>query len=262
MQTNNDYWAQRFAESQNTLSNKNIKQIEKQLRIYYGTAARQIIADFEAVYNKLLTQKAEGKEITPADLYKLDKYWQMQGALRQRLQKLNERQVSALTKIFEINFFDVYYSINIEGKKAFNTINAEGAKALINSIWVADGKSFSQRVWDNTDKLLETLNEQLLHCIITGKKTTQLKQVLQERFGVSYNNADTIARTELAHIQTIAAQERYKSYGISEVQIWADSDERRCSECGKLHRKIYPAGASVPIPVHPRCRCCLVPVID
>ena len=33
----NDYWKQRFAESQNTLSNKNIKQIEKQLRIYYGT---------------------------------------------------------------------------------------------------------------------------------------------------------------------------------------------------------------------------------
>lgn len=257
-----NYWQDRMAKAQDALTMKNQKKIEKQLAKYYASAAKQIIADFEAVYDKILTQKAEGKEITPADLYKLDSYWAMQGALRQELRKLGEKEISLLNKYFETNFFNIYYSINIEGKKAFNTINAEGAQALINSIWVADGKSFSQRVWDDTDKLLETLNEQLLHCIITGKKTTQLKQVLQERFGVSYNNADTIARTELAHVQTIAAQERYKSYGISEVQIWADADERRCSECGKLHRKIYPAGASVPIPAHPRCRCCIVPVID
>ena len=257
-----NYWQERQAKIQDALTTKNQKKIEKQLAKYYMSAAKQIIADFEAVYDKILTQKAEGKEITPADLYKLESYWAMQGALRQELRKLGEKEISLLTKYLEINFFNIYYSINIEGKKAFNTINAEGAQALINSIWVADGKSFSQRVWDNTDKLLETLNEQLLHCIITGKKTTQLKQVLQERFGVSYNNADTIARTELAHVQTIAAQERYKSYGISEVQIWADADERRCSECGKLHKTRYPVGASVPIPAHPRCRCCLVPVID
>ena len=257
-----NYWQDRMTKAQDALTKKNEKKIEKQLAKYYVSAAKQIIADFEAVYDKILTQKAEGKEITPADLYKLESYWAMQGALRQELRKLGEKEISLLTKYLEINFFNVYYSINIEGKKAFNTINAEGAKALINSIWVADGKSFSQRVWDNTDKLLETLNEQLLHCVITGKKTTQLKQVLQERFGVSYNNADTIARTELAHIQTIAAQQRYKDYGIQQVEIFADADERRCSECGKLHKTRYPVGASVPIPAHPRCRCCLVPVID
>lgn len=258
----NYYWQDRMAKTQEALTKKNQKHINKQLRKYYGSAAEKIIADFETVYNKILAQKADGKHVSSADLYKLDSYWAMQGALRQELRKLGEKEISLLTKYFELNFFDIYYSINIEGKKAFNTIDSAGAQALINSIWVADGKSFSQRVWDDTDKLLETLNEQLLHCVITGKKTTQLKQVLQERFGVSYNNADTIARTELAHIQTTAAQERYKSYGISEVQIWADADERRCPECGKLHRKIYPAGASVPIPAHPRCRCCIVPVIN
>lgn len=258
----NYYWQDRMAKTQEALTKKNQKHINKQLRKYYGSAAEKIIADFETVYNKILAQKADGKDVSSADLYKLDSYWAMQGALRQELRKLGEKEISLLTKYFELNFFDIYYSINIEGKKAFNTIDSAGAQALINSIWVADGKSFSQRVWDDTDKLLETLNEQLLHCVITGKKTTQLKQVLQERFGVSYNNADTIARTELAHIQTTAAQERYKSYGISEVQIWADADERRCPECGKLHRKIYPAGASVPIPAHPRCRCCIVPVIN
>jgi SPP1 gp7 family putative phage head morphogenesis protein len=89
-----------------------------------------------------------------------------------------------------------------------------------------------------------------------------LKQVLQDRFGVSYTRADVLVRTELAHIQTEAAKQRYRDYGIEQVEIWADPDERTCSICGKLHKKKYPVGARVPIPAHPRCRCCIVPVVE
>ena len=78
---------------------------------------------------------------------------------------------------------------------------------------------------------------------------------------MSYRRADTVVRTEIAHIQTQAAQQRYKDYGIEEVEIWADEDERRCDVCGKLHRTKYKVGASIPIPAHPNCRCCIVPVI-
>lgn len=257
-----NYWAERMAKAQLALSNKSLKKIELQLARYYGSTAKRVIADFEATYNKVLTQQAEGKEVTPALLYKMDSYWQMQGQLRQELQKLGERQISLLTKHFEVNFFEIYYGINIEGATAFSTIDNAGAMQLINSLWVADGKSFSQRVWDNTEKLVETLNEELIHCVTTGKKTTELKNILQERFNVSYNNADMIARTELAHVQTEAAKQRYKDYGIQEVEIWADKDERRCEVCGKLHQKRYPIGAQVPIPAHPRCRCCVVPVVE
>ena len=257
-----NYWAERVAKAQLALSNKSLKKIEKQLAFYYGATAKRVIADFEATYNKVLLQQVEGKQVTPADLYKLDAYWQMQGQLRQELRKLGEKQISLLTKEFETNFFEIYYSLNIEGATAFSTIDTAGAMQLINSIWVADGKTFSQRIWENTEKLVETLNEQLIHCVTTGKKTTELKKILQERFGVSYNNADMIARTELAHVQTEAAKQRYKDYGVEQVEIWADPDERTCEICGKLHQKKYPTGAHVPIPAHPRCRCCIVPVID
>ena len=133
---------------------------------------------------------------------------------------------------------------------------------MINQIWCADGKSWSERIWENAERLAETLNEQLIHCVATGKKTTDLKNLLQERFGVSYSRADALVRTEIAHIQTQAAQKRYEDYGIQEVEIWADEDERRCEVCGELHRKKYPMGAQVPIPAHPRCRCCIIPVVD
>lgn len=258
----NTYWQDRVANAQTKLTNKSIKQLEKQLKKYYGTAMKKTISDFEATYNKLLATVEEGREPTPADLYKLDKYWQMQGQLRHELQKLGDKQISALSKAFEENFFEIYYSIGIPGAEAFNTVSNEMVQQLINHIWVADGKSWSQRIWENNELLATTLNEELVNCVVAGKKTTDLKNILQERFNVGYGRADSLVRTELAHIQTQAAQKRYEDYGVQEVEIWADADERRCDICGKLHQKRLPIGAQMPIPAHPRCRCCVIPVVE
>ena len=262
MKSNTEYWADRMTEAQAKLTNKNIKLVNKQLRKYFSVAMRHVIDGFEATYDKLLATKEAGEQPTPADLYKLDKYWQMQGQLKHELQKLNDKQVRAMSKAFNEQFFDIYYSIAIQGKEAFTTINKEGAWHLINSIWCADGLDFSQRIWNNTELLIETLNEELVACVITGKKTSELKKVLQERFNVSYSSADRIARTEMSHIQNAAAKQRYEDYGIQQMQVWADKDERRCDVCGKLHKKKYPIGAQIPVPVHPNCRCSIIPVVD
>lgn len=256
-----NYWSQRLLNSQRNLTDKNTRAIEKQLRKYYGTSMESVIRDFERTYDKLLLSIEDGREPTPADLYKLDKYWQLQGQLRRELQSLGDRQISALSKIFETNFFEVYYSINIEGAEAFTTIDRAAAIQMINSIWVADGKSWSQRIWDNTNRLQQALNDKLIECVVTGKKTTQLKQQLQEQFGVSYSRADALVRTEMAHIQTQAAKQRYTDYGLQEVEIWVDEDERTCPVCSKLEGKKYPVNAEVPLPAHPRCRCSVIPVI-
>ena len=258
----NQYWAERIAKAQSKLTNKSIRQTEAQLKKYYISAMKKTLDNFEKTYNKVLSTIDEGREPTPADLYKLDTYWQLQAQLRAELQKLGEKQIVLLSKNFELHFFEIYYSFGLPGEKAFSTIDTAGANALINQIWVADGKSWSQRIWDNTELLLQTLNDSLVECVVTGKKTSELKNILQERFGVSYSRADALVRTELAHVQTQAATQRYKDYGIQEVEILADEDERRCEICGDLHQKRYPIGAHVPIPAHPRCRCCVVPVVE
>lgn len=257
-----NYWADRMAAAQTKLTAKTTKQLEAQLRRYYTRSMEQVINDFESTYNKLLTTVGADRAPTPADLYKIDKYWKMQGQLQDELRKLGSKQVSAMAKAFEANFFDVYYSIGLEGLEAYTTIDTNAVKQMINQIWVADGKSWSDRIWDNTSKLAQTLNDELISCVVSGKKTSDLKKALQERFGVSYSAADSLARTELAHIQTQAAKQRYTDYGIEMVEIWADKDERRCEVCGKLHQTKYPVGAAIPIPAHPRCRCCIVPVVE
>lgn len=255
------YWENRLARAQDAITQKNLKQVEKQLAKYYATTAKKVIKDFEDTYNKVLKAVEEGKQITPADLYKLDSYWRMQGQLRQELQKLGEKQVVALTKTFELNFFEVYYSLTIEGMEAFSTIDSAMAQQMINSIWVADNKTYSQRIWENTERLMETLNEELINIVVAGKKTTDLKNKLQERFGVSYRRADMLARTELCHIQTEAAKQRYKDYGIEYVEVLVDEDARTCDLCKELIGKKFPVNGVMPLPVHPNERCCLVPVI-
>lgn len=257
-----NYWANRIARSQDAISRKNVKEIEKQLQKYYGNTMKRTISDFENVYNKILIQQAMGKEITPALLYRLDSYWQMEGQLKRELQKLGDKQIVALSNAFEANFFEVYNSIAIPAGEAYSTINKEAVNQMINQVWVADGKSFSQRIWGNTEKLAEALNDQLIHCVVTGKKTTELKALLQEQFNVSYNNADMIARTEIAHIQTMASQQRYKDYGIKQVEVLVDEDERTCPICAKHAGERYFINDRMPVPFHPNCRCCIIPVIE
>ena len=255
------YWQDRQAAAQAKLTEKTIKQTEKQMKKYYADMMERTLADFEATYNKIMAAVEEGRKPTPADLYKLDKYWQGQAQLRRELRKLGDKQIALLSKQFEENWFDIYYSIGELGEVSFSTVDETMVQQMINQIWCADGKSWSQRIWENTQQLAAELNDGLIHCVATGKKTTELKKVLQERFGVSYSRADALVRTELAHIQTQAAKQRYEDAGIQEVEIWASKDERQCEICGELHQKRYPVGAAVPVPAHPRCRCCVLPVI-
>lgn len=253
------YWKDRQAEAQARLSQKNIKDIEKQLAKYYQQAAAHCITSFENTYNKLLSTLDDGRTPTPADLYKLDTYWQMQAQIKKELDKLGNKEIELFMNAFVKNYQNVYDSIAFKGLTAYTTIDREAIEQVITAIWCADGKNWSGRIWSSKERLMETLNEELIAIVGSGKKTTDLKNKLQQRFGVSYSQADSIARTEIAHIQTEAAKQRYKDYGINKVQIWADKDERRCELCGQLHEKIYPVGANIPIPAHPRCRCTIIP---
>ena len=257
-----NYWANRIAKNQQKIEGKTIKSINKQLQEYYGRAADKVIKDFEAVYLKILKAQEDGKEITPADLYKLDKYWEAHAQMTRELEKLGNKEIKLLHKAFRENFFEIYYGIALPGDSAFNTIDNAVVEQLLNSVWVADGKTWSQRVWDNTQRLAETLNEELIHIVATGKKNSDLKKALMGRFGVSYHRAETLVRTEVAHIQTEAAKKRYEDYGIQYVEVLVDEDDRTCELCKALQGKRFPTTGTPPLPVHPNERCCLVPVID
>ena len=258
----NTYWQDREAQVQEKITERSIKETEKLIAKSYKNSADKIIKEFEATYDKLLATIESGKDATPADLYKLDKYWQMLGSINQELNNLGEKQEKILSKQFYKEFAEIYEAISFKSIKAFSTISEEDMIKAINSIWCADGKTWKHRAWANVEKFKEVLEEELIHSVVTGKTTSQLKKRLQDEFDASFSAADCLVRTEMAHIQTSAAQQRYKDYGITEVQVWADEDERRCDICGKLHKTKHPINGTMPVPAHPRCRCAIIPVVE
>ena len=252
-----------MAISQQNLTKKTRAEIDSQLKKYYQKASQTVIAEFENTYNKIKVTEDSGRVATPADLYKLDKYWNLQSQLNTILQKLGDKQIALFTKAFQENWWAVYNFISLDSEAAYYTLPSnETVLQLINQIWCADGKSWSQRIWVNNNLLADALNEGLIRTITNGTPPAQLKKDLMEVFNVSYHRADALVRTELTHIQTQAAKQRYTDYGIKEVEIYVDEDERTCPICAKLEGKRYLVNAPVPIPAHPRCRCCIVPVIN
>ena len=257
-----DYWARRNLLATFNHTSKSIEEIEEKLAEYYSHAQEKIIGQFVETYNKVLSTVVEGKQPTPADLYKLDTYWKGQAQLRDLLKELGNIEAELLSDAFTTQYIEIYETVALPGVETFSTMDAAIAHEIINRVWCADGKSWSERIWDNTAELAQTLEAGLTECLVTGKKPTELKQVLQDRFNVSKHRADALVRTEMAHIQNEAAKKRYLDYGVEEFEIWAPKDERQCEYCGTLHRKRYPTGANLPVPAHPNCRCSVLPVVE
>lgn len=97
----------------------------------------------------------------------------------------------------------------------FHTIDERKLDTIINEVWCADGKNWSERIWTSEIRLKSKLQEVLMECVLKGYNASKASKILQEEFGVSRSNANRLARTELAHIETVAAQDRYKEYGIT-----------------------------------------------
>lgn len=263
------YWEQRQAKAQGNLTKKNVKATEQQLRAYYRKTFEKTLDNFEKTYMKILQRIEEGKEPTPADLYKLDSYWELQGQLSKELQKLGDKQIALLSKQFMNEYLGVYNSFAIEGVEAFKTLDKALANTMIREIWCADGKSWSDRIWTNSKKLQQALNDRLIHCAITGTPTGELKKHLMAEFDVSYGRANRIVRTEMAHLQTQAAQHRYKDYGLEYYEILGNEDGscgNHSVDCHKMDGKRFKlsemrVGVNAP-PFHPNCKCCIVPVVE
>lgn len=262
-----EYWQKRLIDSQNRLTSIAIEKTEKQMERYYINSMNRLMNDFVATYTKVVERAAAGEEITPADLYMLDKYQKLQLQLTAEMEKLGNQQIGELSKAFTKQWDLIYSSTEIPNSKAaFSTLSKKSGEQMINQIWCADGKAWSQRVWDNCARLQYELNEQLSYHVLTGKKTTALVKSLEERFSVANYRAKTLVRTELAHIQTQAAAERYKDYGLTYYEFLADTDERTCEDCAALDGKKFKlsnmiVGYNCP-PIHPNDRCCIIPVVE
>jgi len=92
-----------------------------------------------------------------------------------------------------------------------------------------------------------------------GETVNQIVKRVQAVTPMAKNKAITIARTETLAAGNAAAKERYVAAGVEKVEWIAALDDRVCPICEGLHEKTYPIEDAPSLPVHPNCRCTLVP---
>lgn len=83
---------------------------------------------------------------------------------------------------------------------------------------------------------------------------------LQEYFNLRRSHAATVARTEVARIQSQGSMTRYKKQQVKKV-MWLTFEP--CPVCEQFNRRIFEINdLPMEVPAHPNCRCALAPVPD
>jgi hypothetical protein len=77
------------------------------------------------------------------------------------------------------------------------------------------------------------------------------------------DRAELVAQAEIARAQATAARQVYLETGRAEVEISTAEDDHVCPACDAAAKAgAHPIGSPPLVPLHPRCRCAELPVLD
>lgn len=88
------------------------------------------------------------------------------------------------------------------------------------------------------------------------------KRLMAEVEGIGYNRARLMAHTETMYASIEGAKLRYSQHGIRKVEWLTAGHDNTCDQCAALNGKVFDIAQAPPCPLHPMCRCTLLPVIE
>lgn len=125
------------------------------------------------------------------------------------------------------------------------------------------GKTFSSRIWENTNDLANRIYNDVLDCIRTGKRPGEIARNIKNDYGATAYQAKRLVNTELAKVVNDAQLEVYRNSGVVQKVLWsATLEENTCEDCAGMDGKYFDLDKAPRLPYHPNCRCALVPVVD
>jgi SPP1 gp7 family putative phage head morphogenesis protein len=115
-----------------------------------------------------------------------------------------------------------------------------------------------------TDDVRKEIGRVLGEGLLAGEGIDGLTKRLQDSInGFDWKRSELIARTETVAALNRGAMERFKNRGIKSYYWLSCRDDHTCWECQALDGTEFPVDAPTSRlpPLHPRCRCTMVPVI-
>ena len=271
------------------------REIEKEINAWYGRFAKNNQVTIEEA-RKLLTA-SELKELK-WDIKEYIKYghendmnqlWmkQLENASSKyhisRLEALKLRTQQAAEVAFgnELDEIDSmarkvigenYYHSIYEVQKGFNLgwevgqIDERKLEKLISKPWAADGKNFSDRIWEQKSQLVNELHTQLTRTCVLGKAPDDAIKAISKKFNVTKGQAGRLVMTEQAYFHSVSQKEAFEELDVEEYEIVATLDSHTSAVCQEMDGKHFPMkdyqpGVTAP-PFHVWCRSVTVPYFD
>lgn len=295
------YWAERMA-AEEAATTENSAQYLSRIKLEYQAGRRSLEQALQALYRQYgdengvplteLRRKLKPEEWR-AYQKKIEKLLQESGQLNSRkarnqyltgridrlqaLKNQTELEIERICKSQNITmlhhlqdtYTESYYHTAYElGKAAivgsFHRLNPRQVEQICKLPW--SGKSFSERIWDNTEKLKREARAILSTGAISGTSVQVMSRKLASRMDVSYHQAATLVRTESARMREQATSDSFEQHGVKKYKIFATLDTKTSSICRSMDGKIFlvseqVVGKNCP-PFHPNCRTTKIPWFD
>src|SRR5690625_1905154 len=145
----------------------------------------------------------------------------------------------------------------------FNSTLEQVALKTAFTKWV-DGKNFSDRIWDNKEKLMKYMQEDLKNGLIRGDNYDKMTKKLVDRMDVGAYDARRLVWTESSFVLNQAHTHPYIDVGVVEYELNAMMDSRTSEICRKLDGEKFrfdelEVGINFP-PFHAFCRTTFISV--
>lgn len=191
---------------------------------------------------------------------------------RQAIEKAYAISKEELTTYLEEAYQDSLYHTAYELQKGsghyepFARISQEGIKKIAEKPWCADGKTFSSRIWEDRNKLVNNLDTQLTRMCITGAAPDKIIKDMTALMGARKSNVGRLVMTESAYIASEAHKDCFEDLQLEQYEVVATLDTLTSKICQEMDGKIfqmseYKVGLTAP-PFHPNCRTTTAPYFD
>ena len=199
-----------------------------------------------------------------------ERYEAVKAVIYARIKKVAVKEIEKLSERLQAVYKESYYGVIDDSAKQFDVginfaiLNENAIHAAVSSKW--HGKQFSERVWDNTDRLATTAQNLVVKSLMSGEAWSKTAEKLSTAFQVEKYNATRLIHTESSHIHAMADLQAYEDIGAEEYRYLATLDYRTCERCQAWDNMVLPLseareGYNYPV-LHPLCRCTTTIAVD
>ena len=142
--------------------------------------------------------------------------------------------------------------------KNFYTVNSDIVKKFVDVPW-CNGLSFSQRIWQDGDKLANYITTDIAQGFARGTSYQKLTKQLCTRFeGVAKKDAYRLIYTEGTYVMAESTIQPFTE-DFEDYRVSTAADGKVCSICSSIAKETFKIkdrkpGINFP-PLHPWCRC-------